>query len=253
MSSNNNLVEGKTLPCRYFVLHYLLFEGTLLISSRQGLPAVLLFVLLLLLFALSTGFCPNSHSCRQIGHRFLDDVVCNHRETHCKWKAWPHFPHTTGESSPGNLTPGAVPSNAAWQIPHTSSFAFQLHCATPWMRLILTVNRGPSCADRTALEGVVLWLLLAKTRVSLGLFRERGGEVLSIVILLLAAVDAYYSIILSNFSIGKSLRWLWLSQSFYLPKYGTIRSIHWALLFVLQKDYFLMFAAALGAEWWFKF
>lgn len=26
---------------------------------------------------------------------------------HCKWKACPHVPHTTGESSPGNFSPGA--------------------------------------------------------------------------------------------------------------------------------------------------
>jgi hypothetical protein len=37
--------------------------------------------------------------------------------------------------------PGAAPSNAAWQIPQTSSLAFQLHFATPWKHLIRTTIR----------------------------------------------------------------------------------------------------------------
>lgn len=47
--------------------------------------------------------CPNSHSLRQIGQVCRDEF--NHVDTHCKWKAWPHFPQTTGHSSPGYLTP----------------------------------------------------------------------------------------------------------------------------------------------------
>lgn len=34
----------------------------------------------------------NSHSRRQIGHEFFD---VSHCEMHCRWNAWPHFPHTT--------------------------------------------------------------------------------------------------------------------------------------------------------------
>ena len=90
---------------------------------------------------LLTGFWPNSHSWRQIGQEFLLLGCVNHLLAHCKWKAWAHFPHTTGQSSPGYLTPGAVPSKANWQIPQTSSLAFQLQWATPWSRRIRTLRR----------------------------------------------------------------------------------------------------------------
>jgi hypothetical protein len=79
--------------------------------------------------------------CRQMGQEFFELLCCNHFDTHCKWKACPHLPQTTGQSSPGNLTPGAVPSKAVWQMPQTSSLAFQLHCATAWKRLMCTLRR----------------------------------------------------------------------------------------------------------------
>ena len=49
---------------------------------------------------------------------------------HCRWKAWPHAPQTTGASSPGNLASGGQPSKAARQMPQTSSPASQVHEAT---------------------------------------------------------------------------------------------------------------------------
>ena len=40
------------------------------------------------------------------------------------------LPQTTGESSPGPGAPGAQPSSAMWQIPHTSSSEVQVQLAT---------------------------------------------------------------------------------------------------------------------------
>ena len=87
----------------------------------------------------------NSHSCRQMGQESLALVVVlvddvNLVLIHCKWKACKHFPQTTGQSSPGYLTPGHTPSKAFWQIEHTSSCVFDPHVqwATLWKRLIRT-------------------------------------------------------------------------------------------------------------------
>jgi hypothetical protein len=37
-----------------------------------------------LVAAVLTGFWPNSHSCRQMGHEFLEATCPNHLLTHCK-------------------------------------------------------------------------------------------------------------------------------------------------------------------------
>lgn len=55
-----------------------------------------------------------------------------------RWKAWEHTPHTTGQSSPGNLASGEQESNTFRQIPHTSSPAFHVQDATALHSLIST-------------------------------------------------------------------------------------------------------------------
>eukprot|EP00879_Flechtneria_rotunda_P003547 GHRR01003781.1.p1 GENE.GHRR01003781.1~~GHRR01003781.1.p1 ORF type:complete len:103 (-),score=0.41 GHRR01003781.1:353-661(-) len=68
--------------------------------------------------------------------------VCapNHFCMHCKWKACPHVPHTTGLSSPGNLLSGGHPSKGFLQMPHRSSPASHVHTPTACQRLISTLN-----------------------------------------------------------------------------------------------------------------
>jgi len=124
------------------------------------------------LFVLFPGRSPEfpySQSARQIGHVCLLEL--SQVATHCKWKAWPQVPKTTGDSSPGNLTPGGHPSKADWQIPQTSSSlpfpTFQVHLATPWNFLIRTRN--------LVLEPVVVQLCAA-IGVSLDRLREEEEE-----------------------------------------------------------------------------
>eukprot|EP00965_Chrysotila_dentata_P259986 6213746-Pleurochrysis_carterae.AAC.3 len=64
-------------------------------------------------------------------------------------------PHTTGESSPGPTAPGAHPSSAMWQMPHTSSSVVHVQLATACQLLIVTfiAERRPGdsqsrCSDR---------------------------------------------------------------------------------------------------------
>lgn len=89
---------------------------------------------------------PNSQLDLHMGHVLLVDsqVV-----THCKWKLCPHFPQTTGHSSPGNLAPGATPSYELWQIPQTSSSSpqFQVQCATPCHFFTRTRSFGRDVLD----------------------------------------------------------------------------------------------------------
>jgi len=54
----------------------------------------------------------------------------SHLEMHWRWNACPHAPQTTGASSPGNLASGGQASNAALQMPQTSSPASQVQDAT---------------------------------------------------------------------------------------------------------------------------
>ena len=89
---------------------------------------------------------PNSQLDLHMGHVLLVD---NQVVTHCKWKLCPHFPQTTGHSSPGNLAPGATPSYELWHIPQTSSSSpqFQVQCATPCHFLTRTRSLGRGVRD----------------------------------------------------------------------------------------------------------
>ena len=71
----------------------------------------------------------NSQFRRQNGHRCS---VCadSHLVMHCRWKACPHTPHTTGLSSPGYLPSGGHPSKGMRHMPQTSSPASHVHAAT---------------------------------------------------------------------------------------------------------------------------
>lgn len=60
--------------------------------------------------------------------------------TTCRWKAWPHVPHTTGLSSPGNLLSGGQPSKGLRQMPHMSSPASHVHTPTACHFLISTLK-----------------------------------------------------------------------------------------------------------------
>lgn len=91
-------------------------------------------------YEVSPASALNSHSARQKGQV---DRLLSHVLTHCRWKACPHFPHTHGQSSPGYFMPGLQPSKLDWQIPQTSSPAFQLHRATPCHLFILTRSLLP--------------------------------------------------------------------------------------------------------------
>ena len=83
----------------------------------------------------------NCHGWRHIGHS-CREFCCdsNHFMTHCICSACPHRPQTGGESSPGNLTPGAAASNGIRQIPHTSSSISHFHTATQCHRLTLILT-----------------------------------------------------------------------------------------------------------------
>ena len=74
------------------------------------------------------------------GRRTWSVSLCSHLLMHCRWKACPHVPQTTGESSPGNLLPGGQPSNGMRQIPHTSSPAFHVHDAAACQCLTVTFS-----------------------------------------------------------------------------------------------------------------
>ena len=107
----------------------------------------------------------------------------------------PQVPKTTGDSSPGNLTPGGHPSKGDWQIPQTSSSVpfptFQVHLATAWylvMRTRSLVFRGPAAvaaaegedpaaAIAEASSPFVLLLLLLAIGVSLERLRDNEGVV----------------------------------------------------------------------------
>lgn len=73
-----------------------------------------------------------------------------------RWYACLQAPQTTGQSSPGNLTPGAQPSKGDWQIPQTSSAGVpQDHRAMPWKDFTFTL-RGFFVEEEESEVGLVL-------------------------------------------------------------------------------------------------
>ena len=103
----------------------------------------------------------------------------SHLVMHCRWKAWPHLPHTTGESSPGNFSPGAHASNASRQMPHTSSPAFQFHTPTACHRRTRTVKPPVPPLPPPPLALPCAALLRARVRErerESGAVRDSGGK-----------------------------------------------------------------------------
>lgn len=45
----------------------------------------------------------NFHSCLHIGHCCCTCWEFSHFKMQCMWKQWEHWPHTSGQSSPGTL------------------------------------------------------------------------------------------------------------------------------------------------------
>lgn len=83
----------------------------------------------------------NSHGLLQSGH-FCSCawLCCSHFVMHCRCRACPHTPQTTGLSSPGNRPSGGQPSKEFLQMPHTSSPASHVQFATMCHFLTVTLN-----------------------------------------------------------------------------------------------------------------
>lgn len=80
----------------------------------------------------------NFHSCRHMGQCCCTCCALSHLRMQCMWKQCEHWPHTSGQSSPGTLQSGQQPLNAILQIPQFSSLATQSQVATPFQHLIFT-------------------------------------------------------------------------------------------------------------------
>ena len=69
---------------------------------------------------INQSYSLNFHGCLHIGHScFTFCCDSSHFMTHCICSAWPHCPHTGGQSSPGYLTPGQHASKGILHIPQT--------------------------------------------------------------------------------------------------------------------------------------
>lgn len=91
--------------------------------------------------------------CLHIGQRPRDSSCSSHWWMQWRWKLWVHpLPNTRGQSSPGYLQLGHVPSNGTRQIPQSSSppslwAALQCHVATPCQFRMCTFM-AIRCKDR---------------------------------------------------------------------------------------------------------
>lgn len=63
------------------------------------------------------------------------------------WKQCEHWPHTSGQSSPGTLQSGQQPLKAIRQMPQFSSLATQSQVATPFQHLIFTLMARGACEE----------------------------------------------------------------------------------------------------------
>jgi hypothetical protein len=72
----------------------------------------------------------NCHSRRHIGQWGVEVWLFTHLRMQCRWYAWLHTPHISGQSSPGNLQSGQQPSKAIRHMPHVSSCASHVHDPT---------------------------------------------------------------------------------------------------------------------------
>lgn len=78
-----------------------------------------------------SGYSLNFHSWRHIGHCWWSCWDCSHFMMQWMWKQCEHWPHTSGQSSPGRRQSEQQPSKGMRQIPQLSSLATQRHVATP--------------------------------------------------------------------------------------------------------------------------
>lgn len=80
----------------------------------------------------------NFHSWRHMGQSCCTCWELSHFMMQWMWKQCEHWPHTSGQSSPGILQSGQHPSKATRHIPQLSSLAIQRQEATLVQRLIVT-------------------------------------------------------------------------------------------------------------------
>lgn len=72
----------------------------------------------------------NFHSWRHMGHSCWTCWEFSHFMMQWMWKQCEHWPHTSGQSSPGILQSGQHPSKGTRHIPQLSSLAIQRQEAT---------------------------------------------------------------------------------------------------------------------------